>query len=240
MRRLCSILAISVAATSVLAQSKTVYEMRINGNFVGTVTNIVRQVDFEGQKCTKFESLTELMGSPSVAAGTPMRILRAEYESWVAPDGRPIRTVSRIGERANRLVCETSVTGNRVKTMTSRGDQAGISFTDLTPAEAQRIRGTLDGVLEDGVPKQEIQRSLVIDPLTGKPKESVRTVSGKKTIVHAGRSVETTVIESALYENSSVRRMTLYFDSAGRLLLAQGDGKVELIRLSDTEEKSGD
>ena len=134
---------------------------------------------------------------------------------------------------------ETRVTGNRVKTMTNRGQDAGLSFTELTPEEARLIRGTLDGVLEDGVPKQDVQRSLVIDPLTGKPKESVRTVLGKKTIVHRGESVETTLVESALYEKTTARRMLLYFDSSGRLLLAQGDGKVELIRLPDPEEKIG-
>jgi hypothetical protein len=239
MRRLCSILAIAVAATPILAQSKTVYEMRINGNFVGTVTNAVRQVEFEGQKCTKFESVTEPMGATAIASGGGLMLVRSEYDSWVAPDGRPIRTVSTIGDGTNRLVSETRVTGNRVKTMTNRGQDAGLSFTELTPEEARLIRGTLDGVLEDGVPKQDVQRSLVIDPLTGKPKESVRTVLGKKTIVHRGESVETTVVESALYEKTTARRMLLYFDSSGRLLLAQGDGKVELIRLPDPEEKIG-
>ena len=96
MRRLCSIVAIAVAATPILAQSKTVYEMRINGNFVGTVTNTVRQVEFVGQKCTKFESVTEPMGATAIASGGGLMLVRSEYESWVA-----IRILGRSGRTAH-------------------------------------------------------------------------------------------------------------------------------------------
>lgn len=128
------------------------------------------------------------------------------------------------------------VTGQRVKTIRRGGGQGGIFLADLTADDARRLCGTLDGILDSGIPKQEVQRSLVIDPMSGKPQESVRTVVGRKTIVHEGRSIDTIVVESALIDGPTIRRMTLYFGASGRMLRAEGDGMVELIRLADADE----
>lgn len=226
MKRLLPCLVIAALAAGVFAQTKAMYEMFIGERLVGRITSVVRTAQFEGKPCVYFYSLTD--------SSSPCEVAPTEYESWVAPDGRPILTIMRIGSGHSKIEIQTRVEGDRVTTLRSEPRGVKMLNTTLTAEESRAIRGTLDGLLDSGIPKQAEQRSLVIDPLTGTPRQSIRTVLGPRKIDYLGQEVETTAVEAVVQDGKVRRSMMLFFDATGRLLRADGDGRVVLRRLPDS------